>query len=182
MPRTKGPRADKVETVGELEQLAQSASGAILTEYRGLTVSEITNLRRRIRPSGGEYHVVKNTLLKRALGDHLTPEIDALLAGPTAVAFGREDIVGTTKALLDFIRELRRPDISVKGAFVEGKVLSPEQVTALSRIPPRDVVRGQAVGTMQAPLSNFVGTLNGILSEFARTLQALADKQQAPEA
>lgn len=182
MPRTKGPRADKVEAVDELQQLVDASSGAILTEYRGLTVSEITNLRRRMRPSGGEYHVVKNTLLKRALGDKVTPEVDALLAGPTAVAFARDDIVGTTKAVLDFIRELRRTDLTVKGALMEGRVLSPEQVTALSRIPPKDVVRGQAVGTIQAPLSNFVGTLNGILSEFARTLQALADKQQGAEA
>jgi len=176
--RTKGPRADKVETVGELREIFERASGAILTEYRGLTVAEITTLRSRLRESGGEYHVIKNTLFKRAVGDRLTPEFDRMLSGPTAIAFAQEDVVALTKTLLDFLRDLRRPDILVKGGYVEGRVYTPEQVTALSKVPPREVVLGQAVGTLQAPLSNFVGTLNGILSEFARTLQALADKRQ----
>jgi large subunit ribosomal protein L10 len=112
------------------------------------------------------------------LGDDLNPDLEKLLAGPTAIAFAREDIVTTTKSLMDYFRELRRPEITVKGGFVEGKVYSPDQVTALSKIPPRPIVLGQAVGTLQAPLSNFVGTMNGILSEFARTLQALSEKRQ----
>lgn len=177
--RTKGPRPDKVETVSELEQVIAGSSGAILTHYRGLTVAEISQLRGKLRPTGGQYHVVKNTLYRRALGDRVTPELDELLAGPTAVAFATTDVVATTKALLDFFRDLRRPDILVKGGFVDGRVFNPDQVTALSKIPPKQVVLGQALGTIQAPLTNFAGTLNGILGEFARTLQALADKQQA---
>jgi large subunit ribosomal protein L10 len=176
--RTKPPRADKVQTVGELQEVFSSSKGAILTEYRGLSVSEISELRTRLRTGGGEYHVVKNTLFRRALGDDLNPDLEKLLAGPTAIAFAREDIVTTTKSLMDYFRELRRPEITVKGGFVEGKVYSPDQVTALSKIPPRPIVLGQAVGTLQAPLSNFVGTMNGILSEFARTLQALSEKRQ----
>src|ERR1041385_8767054 len=113
--RTKGPRADKVQTVSELEGAFSDSSGAILTEYRGLSVSEISTLRGRLRPSGGEYHVVKITLFKRALGDKVTPELESLLAGPTAVAFAGEDVVATAKALLDYFRELRKPEIIVKG-------------------------------------------------------------------
>ena len=179
MPRTKAPRADKVETVDALNGVFARSSAAILTEYRGLTVAQISTLRGRLRPTGGEYHVVKNTLFRRAVGDRLTPELDKLLAGPTAVAFATEDAVGTTKALLDFLRELRNPDVVVKGGYVDGRIYTPDQVTALSRIPPREVVLAQAVGTIQGPLSNFVGTLNGLLSEFVRTLQAAVDKQQA---
>lgn len=177
--RTKDPRPDKVETVAAMQSLFADSSGVILTEYRGLTVAEITALRSKLRATGGEYHVVKNTLFKRAVSDQLAPELEALLTGPTAIAFAKGDVVAMTKALLDFLRDLRRPDIFVKGGFVDGRVYSPEQVTALSKIPPREVVRGQALGTLQAPLTNFAGTLNGILSEFARTLQALADKRQA---
>ena len=177
--RTKPPRADKVRTVSELTDVFASSRGAVLTEYRGLSVSQISELRRRLRPDGGEYHVVKNTLFKRALGDKLNPELEQLLAGPTAIAFAREDIVSTTKSLLDYFRELRRTDIIVKGGYVDGTVYSPDQMTALSKIPPRPIVLSQAVGTLQAPLSNFVGTMHGVLSEFARTLQALADKKQA---
>ena len=177
--RTKAPRADKVRTVGELTEVFGSAKGAILTEYRGLSVSEISTLRSKLRPDGGEYHVVKNTLFKRALGDQLTPELEALLAGPTAIAFARDDVVATSKSLLDFLRDLRRPEILVKGGYVDGKVYTPAQITALSKIPPRPVVLSQALGTLQAPLSGFVGTMNGVLSEFARTLQALSEKRQA---
>ncbi|MCC6729204.1 MAG: 50S ribosomal protein L10 [Chthonomonadales bacterium] len=179
--RTKGPRADKVETVAGLSEIYERSNGAILTNYRGLTVAEITGLRRKLRESGGAYHVVKNTLFRRVLGESLAPELDALLTGPTGIAFA-DDPVATSKALLDYLRDLRKPDVVVKGAYVEGRVYSPEQVTALSRIPPREIVLGQALGTLQAPLSDFAGTMNGVMSEFARTLQALADQRQAEAA
>jgi large subunit ribosomal protein L10 len=178
MPRTKAPRADKVETVGELEQVFQSSQAAIVTEYRGMTVSQITELRRRLRKGGGQYHVVKNTLMRRAVGDQLTPELESLLSGPTAIAFAMEDPIDTAKALLDYLRELRRDEFVVKGGYVGGRIYSAAQVTALSKVPPRPVVLGQALGTIQAPLNNFAGTMSGILSEFARTLQAVADKRQ----
>ncbi len=177
--RTKGPRADKVANVEELASAFDQSKGAILTDYRGLTVTEISALRKKLRPVGGEYHVVKNTLFRRAVGDRLTPEFESLLSGPTAVALAGEDVVLTAKALLDFLRELRRPEIKVKGGYVDGALYTPDQVTALSKVPPKPVVQAQLAGTLQAPLNDFAGTLNGILSEFARTLQALADKQQA---
>lgn len=180
--RTKGPRADKVETVAEMEQAYMGAKAAILTDYRGLTVAEITALRRKLREVGGEYHVVKNTLFKRALGNRLTPDMEQLLVGPTAVAFAIEDPVPTAKALLDFLRDLRKPEVTVKGGIMDGRVFTPEQVTNLSKLPPRDIVLGQALGTLQAPLSHLVGTLQGALSEFARTLQALCEKRQAEAA
>jgi large subunit ribosomal protein L10 len=179
MPRTKAPRADKVETVGELESIFNSAQAAIVTEYRGMTVAQISELRKRLRKGGGQYHVVKNTLMRRAAGDKLTPELESLLSGPTAIAFALEDPVDTTKALLDYFRELRREEFVVKGGYVGGRIFSPAEVTALSKVPPRPVVLGQALGTIQAPLNNFAGTMSGILSEFARTLQALADKRQS---
>jgi Ribosomal protein L10 len=179
MARTKAPRADKVETVQELQALLDRTQAAIVTEYRGLTVSEITELRKRLRKNGGEYHVVKNTLVKRALGSKLTPDLDKLLTGPTAIAFATADPVDTSKVLLGYMRELRKPEIKVTGGYVDGRVYSADQVTALSKLPPREQILGQAVGTMQAPLANFVGTLHGVLSEFARTLQAVVDKQQA---
>src|SRR5690348_2536862 len=125
--REKGPRADKVEVVGEIQDVFANAKAAILTDYRGLTVSEITELRKKLRPIGGEYHVVKNTLFKRAAGDQLTPEFENLLVGPTAIAFAREDPVTTTKTLLDFLRDLRKPEVVVKGGYVEGKMYTPAQ-------------------------------------------------------
>ncbi len=180
--RTKGPRADKVGVVGELTDVFGGAKAAVLTHYRGLKVSEITALRRALRETGGEYHVVKNTLFRRAAGGKLNPELEELLKGPTAIAFAMEDPVSTTKALLDFFRKLRKQDVLVKGAYLEGKILSVEQVTALSKIPPRPVVLSQTLGTIQAPLSNFAGTMSGVLSEFARTMQALCEHKGAEAA
>lgn len=178
MPRTKAPRADKVETVGELGEVFRSAQAAIVTEYRGMTVSQISELRKRLRKGGGQYHVVKNTLMRRAVGDELTPEFEALLSGPTAIAFALEDPVETAKALLGYLKELRRDEFVVKGGYVGGRNYSANQVTALSKVPPRQVVLSQALGTIQAPLNNFVATMSGVLSEFARTLQSVADKRQ----
>ena len=177
--RTKGPRADKVAVVNELTEVFEGSKGAFLTDYRGLTVAEISALRGKLRATGGEYHVVKNTLFRRAAGDSLSPELKALLAGPTAIAFANDDVVSTAKALLDFLRLLRKDEVKVKGGFVDGRLYSPEQVTALSKVPPKEVVQAQILGTLQAPLSNFVGTMHGVLSEFARTLQAVTDKRQA---
>ncbi len=177
--REKNPQTDKVQTVAELETIFRQSAAAILTEYRGLTVAEITHLRGKLRESGGEYHVVKNTLFKKALGDKLTPDLESLLSGPTAIAFAGEDAVATAKVVLDFIRETKKPEIIVKGGFMSGKVFSPDQVIALSKIPPKPVVLSQAVGAIQGPLSGFAGTMNGVLGEFARTLQALSDKMQS---
>ena len=180
--RSKGPRPDKVEVVGQIRELLDSSKGTILTEYRGLTVAEITKLRRKLREGGGEYHVVKNTLYKIAAGSTVTPALAALLEGPTAVAFALDDPTVTAKALLDGLKEIKKPDVKVKGVVVDGKVYSADQVIALSKIPPRPIVLGQVVGTLQAPLTGFAGTLNGVLSEFARTLQAVSDKMQAEAA
>ncbi len=179
MPRTKAPRADKVEVVGELQDIFSKSSALFMTEYRGLTVAEISELRKRIRPPGGQYHVVKNKLFRRAMGSEINPELETLLAGPTAIAFATGDSVDTAKILIQFLKEIRKPEIKLKGGYVDGRIYSVDQVTALSKIPPREVVLATAIGTMQAPLTNFAGTLNGILGEFARTLQAAVDKKTA---
>jgi large subunit ribosomal protein L10 len=172
------PTAQKEHAIQELSDLIGRSKGAILTDYRGFTVAEITELRKRLRDQGAEYHVVKNTLFKRALqdGNDLHPHLE----GPTAIAFALEDPVGPAKALLDFIREKRKG--TVKAGFIEGQVYDEKQVEALSKLPTREVMIAQLVGGVQAPIANFVGTLEGIVSEFVRTLQAIVDKQGGGEA
>ena len=174
------PNAEKVETVAELREIVGQAKAAILTEYRGMTVKEVSGLRAKVRPMDAEYHVVKNTLLKRALGDTLTPEMENLLSGPTAVLFTKGDVVAPTKATLDFLTALKKQEIKVKGGFLDGKVLSPADVTALSKLPPKEQLIAQVVGLIDAPISEFVGTLDNIVAEFVRTVQAIADKLGAP--
>jgi large subunit ribosomal protein L10 len=167
------PTAEKEQVIQELSDLVGRSKGAILTDYRGFTVAEITELRKRLREHGAEYHVVKNTLFKRALQDG--ESLSAFLEGPTAIAFALEDPVAPAKTLLDFIREKRKG--VVKAGFIEGQVYSEPQVEALSKLPSRDMLVAQVVGGIQAPIANLIGTLDGIISEFVRTLQAIADKQ-----
>jgi large subunit ribosomal protein L10 len=171
------PNAQKEKIVASLHELAQSSKGAILTDYRGLTVAEVSKLRRRLRESNAEYHIVKNTLYKRALGSELSPELEKLLAGPTAIVFAKGDVVAPAKTILDFIRETRKPEVTVKGGFVDGKVLSLEQVQAISKLPSREEIMGQLVGCLNGPATSLVGTINSIISELVRTIEAVADQQ-----
>ena len=171
------PNAQKQLVVSELKEIFAESNGAILTDYRGLTVAEVTNLRRKLRDSGAEYHVVKNTLFKIALGGELSPELEPLLTGPTAIAFAKGDVVASTKAVLDFLTALKKPDIKVKGGFIDGKVYDVAQVTALSKLPSREQLIAQFIGTLNGPAAQLVGTLDSIAAEFVRTIQAIADKQ-----
>lgn len=163
----------KEKAIQEMADLVERSSGAILTDYRGLTVAEITELRKRLRETEAEYHVVKNTLFKRAVDSGQS--LNAFLEGPTAIAFALKDPVAPTKVLLDFIREKRKA--SVKVGWIDGRVFNEEQLTALSKLPPREVLIAQVVGGIQAPITGLVGTLQGIISNFVYTLQAVADKK-----
>jgi large subunit ribosomal protein L10 len=167
------PTLEKERAVQEIGELLSRSKGAILTDYRGLTVSEITELRRRLREQKAEYHVVKNTLFRRAMidGEGLVPYLE----GPTAVAFALEDPVGPAKVLLDFMREKRKA--ALKAGLIDGRVYDLDQVTALSKLPPRPVLLSQVVGAIQGPISGLVFTLQGVISNFVYTLQAIADKK-----
>jgi large subunit ribosomal protein L10 len=176
------PNAQKEQTVSALREIVARSKGAILTDYRGLTVAEVTTLRRKLREADAEYHIVKNTLFKIALGDQVTPQLEPLLTGPTAIAFAQNDVVAPTKAVLDFLRDLKKPEVKVKGGYIDGKVYSVDQVTALSKLPPREQLIAQLIGTLNAPIGEFVGTLDNIIGEFVRTVQAIADKRGGGEA
>jgi large subunit ribosomal protein L10 len=171
------PNAQKEKIVATLGDLALSSKGAILTDYRGLTVAEVSKLRRRLRDSNAEYHIVKNTLFKRALGGELSPELEKLLTGPTAIVFAKGDLVAPAKAILDFIRETRKPEVVVKGGYIDGKVLTLEQVQAISKLPSREELMGQLVGCLNGPATSLVGTMNAVISELVRTIQAVGEQQ-----
>ncbi|HZP84732.1 MAG TPA: 50S ribosomal protein L10 [Chthonomonadaceae bacterium] len=171
------PNAQKEAVVSDLRDIVGWSKGAILTDYRGLTVAEVTNLRRKLREVDAEYHIVKNTLFKIALGEAVTPELDRLLTGPTAIVFARSDVVAPTKAVLDFLATLRKPEIKVKGGWIDGKIYDTTQVTALSKLPPREQLISQLIGTLNGPMAEFVGTLDNIIGEFVRTIQAIHDKR-----
>lgn len=178
---TRMPTVQKEETVGDIAEQIKGAQAVVFTDYRGLTVAQVSDLRKKLRDSGTTFTVVKNTLFKRATEGLIEsdPQIDATLNGPTAAIFATKDPVASSKAILDYIAANRNTPLKVKGAVVGGKFFTAAQVDALSKVPPREVLISQMLGAFNSPISGFVGTLNGIVSNFVFTLQAVADKKAA---
>jgi large subunit ribosomal protein L10 len=174
------PRPEKVAVVDEVREHFNGADAAILTEYRGLTVTELSNLRRALRPAGGEYKVYKNTLVRFAARD-LGIDLDSLLEGPTAIAFVKGDAVTVAKALRDFART--NPKLVVKGGLLGEKVLDAKDTAALADVAPREVLLARLAGGMAAPMVQFAGLLQALPRNLAYGLKALIDQRGgAPEA
>lgn len=159
----------------KVDALAAEISGAkavVVTEYRGLKVAELQDLRRRLRPKGVEYHVVKNSLFGRAATKSGSSGIDTLLAGPTAVALGNIDEVELAKSIVDELRGLKA--LKIVGAYVSGTTYSAEEVQSLAKLPNRKVLEGMLVGTITAPLGNIVSIMTAAQGNLIRVLQARA--------
>ena len=168
------PTAEKSNTIEQAKEWYSKSSGVVFADYRGLKVKEIQQLRKNLRKTGGEIHVLKNTLFRIAAGDDIANMPDELHNGPTAVAFVFENEPGCAKALLDFAVASKR--MTVKGGFFGGKALTAKQVEALSKLPPRDVLIAQVIGTIAAPLSNLVGVVEALYADPIRVIGAVADK------
>src|SRR3954452_4153733 len=162
------PRAEKVAVVDEVREKFSAAGAAVLTEYRGLNVAAISQLRRQLRDAGGEYKIYKNTLVRFAARD-LGLEIDELLTGPTAITFVDGDAGAVAKALRDYARA--NPALVVKGALLGTKALSADEVRALAELPSRDVLLSQLAGALAAPMQQFAGLLQALprISAYAHT-------------
>ncbi|MBI2953435.1 MAG: 50S ribosomal protein L10 [Chloroflexi bacterium] len=160
----------KYEDVDELTDMLSKSEFTVLTDYRGLTVSELAKLRKQLREAGVEYHVAKNTLLHLAAERAGYPDIDALLAGPTAIAVAHDDASKAAKILRDYARTSKV--FSIKGGVLSKRVLSEDEVGVVADLPRRDVLVGKVLGTMQAPIVNLVGVLSGPTRGLAYVLQA----------
>lgn len=172
------PRPEKVAVVAEVQERLASSQAAILTEYRGMNVAQITALRRQLRPAGGEYKIYKNTLVRFA-ARNLEIDLDELLVGPTAIAFvGTEagaDPVGVAKALRSYAREV--PALVVKGGVLGTRAISADDARALADMPPREQVLAQIAGLFAAPMTQFAQLLDAVPRDITYALQALIDKQ-----
>ncbi len=169
------PRAEKVAVVDEVRARLSSASAAILTEYRGLKVSELETLRRALAQAGGDYKVYKNTLVRFATRDLGIAGVEGLLEGPTAIAFADSDVPAVAKALRDFSRT--NPLLVVKGGLMGSSVLTAADAAALADIPSREVLLARLAGLLQAPLQQFAGLLQALPRNLAYGLQALIDQR-----
>ena len=149
------PRADKVAVVNEVRGRLEASGGALLTEYRGLSVAELAELRRDLARAGGDYKIYKNTLVRLAVADSPQASIQDLLTGPTAIAFVDGDVSAVAKALRDFARS--NPSLVVKGGIVGDGLLSASEITVLADLPSRDVLLAQVAGAFAAPSSSWLG-------------------------
>ncbi len=171
------PRADKVAVVDEVRSRLADADGAVLTEYRGLTVAELAELRQGLSAAGGDYKVYKNTLVKLAVADGPQAPITDLLTGPTAIAFVKGDVSAVAKTLRDFARA--NPNLVVKGGMVGAGVLSASDINVLADLPPRDTLLAQLAGALAAPLQQLAGLVQALPRNLAYGLSALIDQRQA---
>lgn len=170
------PTQAKAAVIDEITERFQSSSAAVLTEYRGLTVAQLTQLRRSLG-EGSSYAIVKNTLTKRAADSVGHSDLAPLLNGPTAIAFIEGDVVEAAKAIRDFARA--NPLLVVKGGVVEGRTVGPAEVTALADVEPREVLLAKLAGAMKGNLTKAAGLFQAPLSQVARLAEALKEKKPA---
>jgi large subunit ribosomal protein L10 len=173
----------KDEMVARYAEWANRSQALVVTQYTGLTMKQIDELRSKIRESGGEFHIVKNTLGKVAFKEAGLPLQEDYFEGSTAVGFAFKDAPAMAKTLTEFART--NEFVKIKGGYLEKRPINPEEVKALADLPPLDVLRAQLLGTLLAPASKLVRTLAEPARQLAAVLQAYADKNgaaSAPEA
>ena len=173
-------RAEKVAAVAELTERFQTSAGAVLTEYRGLTVAQLGELRQSLGDNA-TFAVVKNTLTKIAATEAgVAAEIDGLLSGPSAIAFVRGDVVEAAKGLRDFSKA--NPFLVIKGGVLEGKRMTPDEIAKLADLEPRDVLMARLAGAMKASMAGAAATMAALPVQMARLLAALQAKREAAPA
>ncbi len=170
-------RPEKEAAVAELKEKLSAASGAVLTDYRGLKVKEITKLRSELRKAGVEYKVVKNTLLNLAAGQLDVGGLDAYLAGPTAIAFGYKDPVTPAKIIAGFAKDHK--NLEIKGGLLSGKAIDFNAVQTLAELPSREVLLSRVLAGFQAPISGLVNVLSGTTRNLVYVLEAIRKQKEA---
>ncbi len=164
-------REKKAQIIDSLQEVFSQCSIGVLTDYRGLSAPEMTNLRRRLRESGIEYKVVKNTLARFAAERAGKEELLSFFEGPVAIAFGYGDITEPARALANYI-ETSKATMSIKGGFLPDRLLTSEDVATLSTLPSREILLAKVLGGMQSPISALVSHLTAPMRGIIGVLQA----------
>lgn len=170
----------KKEVVSEYSDWIEKSSALILAEYKGLTMKDMDELRRRVREVGGEFHIVKNTLGKLAFESAGMKMPEGFFEGSTAIAFAFKDVPGLAKTMTEFNRV--SDALKVKGGYLGRNPIAAQDVKALAELPPLPVMRAQLLGTIMAPASKLVRTLAEPGRQVAAVIKAYADRDVAPEA
>lgn len=170
-------KEQKVQIVEELKNKFQSSSSAVLVDYKGLNVQEVTELRGKFREANVDYKVYKNTLTEIAVKDIGMEELIPFLQGPTAIAFSEDDPVAPAKILTDAIRKYKK--IEFKVGVVDGKVIDVDGVKALAELPSKEELIAKMLGGMNAPITNLVGVLSGTTRALVYALDAIREQKDA---
>lgn len=168
---------EKQQVVSELTERLKKACSGVLVNYEGITVEKDTKLRSDLRKAGVKYTVIKNTLIKIAANQVGLEGIAPVLNGTTAIATSEDDLVAPAKVLSEFAKD--NENFKLKAGFLEGKVLDENEVSALAKLPSKEVLVAKALGSLNAPISGFVNVLNANLRGLVVALNAIAEKQTA---
>lgn len=170
-------KAFKENKISQMKEKIDKAQVAIVTEYKGYTVEEITKLRRSLQKTEGDYMVTKNTLAKLAVKDTPYEVLTDSFKGPIAIAFGFGDQVAPAKALSDFIKDTKKGEILA--AAMDGKLMSAAEAKALANLPSRAEIYAKMLGCINSPASGIVGGINGVMSALVRAVAAVRDQKTA---
>ncbi len=173
------PKPEKVERVAELKERIDGSAALLLTEYRGLSVSEITELRRSLAEGGASFAVVKNTLMRRAAADAGVAELEAMLVGPSAVTFVDGDPVAAAKSVVK--AQKLYPALVLKGGYMDGKVLSADEAKGLADLESREVMLSKIAGLLKSDMSKAAALFVGAQSKFLSLLEAYKAKLPGEE-
>lgn len=173
------PTQEKTESVATLRERLQPVRTAVITEYRGLTVQQLSDLRKQLKAVQSEYKVVKNRLARLAVKELALDSLATHFKGPTGLVFTAKDPVPMAKALQTFVRT--NPALTIKVGLVEGKVVAPAELKALADLPSKEALRSQLVGALQGPLSQLVSLLAAPRRELVRILEARSKQSEAAE-
>ncbi|MBN1621474.1 MAG: 50S ribosomal protein L10 [Endomicrobiales bacterium] len=170
------PSKVKISQVQELTDKFKNNKALVLTEYHGLTVSEISELKSKLRSHNCDYKVVKNTLTRRALKDLGLEEFSKHFSGPVAVAFEKGDPVDATKVLVDFSKE--HNNLKLKAGMLGDKIISLQEIKSIASLPKREVLLAHILGTMQAPISGFANVLAGVIRNLLNVMNEIKKQKE----
>ena len=169
-------KAFKSEKIDAMKEKFEKAQVAVVTEYKGYSVEEITTLRRNLQKEGGDYMVTKNTLAKIAAKGTNYEAIADLCKGPIALAFGFEDQVSPAKVVSKFIKDSKKGEII--GAVLEGNLLSANEAKALANLPSKEELYAKMLGSINSPASGIVGSVNAVMASLTRAIAAVRDQKE----